>query len=51
MTFIRYAQRQNICKPNNCKVIGSKKINGPKLDNQNRLTGHIWPEGREPQFY
>jgi hypothetical protein len=34
ITFIRYAQRQNIWNPNNFKIVPSKKTKGPKDNSQ-----------------
>ena len=33
--IIRYAQSQNICKPDNLKAFISKKIKGPNQDSHN----------------
>ena len=49
ITFIRYTQTQKIGKPNNLKVLESKRTKGPKEDGQNRLRSQM-PEGGEPQF-
>jgi len=45
--LIRYAQIQNIGKPNNLKVFGRKKTKGHKRDLKNSLMSLI-PEGGEP---
>ena len=47
ITFIRYTQTQKIGKPNNLKVLESKRTKGPKEDGQNRLRSQM-PEGGEP---
>jgi len=36
ITFVKYAQNQNIKKPNNINVFGRKKTKGYKQDNQNK---------------
>ena len=36
ITFTKYAQNQNIKKPNNINVFGRKKTKGYKQDNQNK---------------
>ena len=41
-TLIRYAQRQNIRKPNNLKAFGSQKIKGPKQDSKHRLSSPMY---------
>jgi hypothetical protein len=46
MIFIKYAQSQNIWKPNNLKVFVCKKTKGPKQDSQHRLKSFM-PEGGE----
>jgi hypothetical protein len=46
-TFIRYAQCQNILKPNNLKIFARKKTKSPKQNSQHRLMSHI-AEEEEP---
>ena len=36
ITFIKYAQNQNIKNPNNLNIIGRKKTKGTKHDSQNK---------------
>jgi hypothetical protein len=43
-TFIRYAQGQNIWKPNNLKSLGARKPKWPTQDRQNQLRSPM-PEG------
>jgi hypothetical protein len=48
-TFIRYAQSQNILKPNDLKIFGSKFTKGHKHYSQTRLRSRM-PEGGVPEF-
>ena len=49
ITFIRYAQSQNIQKPNNSKVFGSKKAKRSKQESYNLLRSPMHERG-EPYY-